>query len=111
MSQVHTWYNTQAHDVVDNYGITQDDIVYCPCRDDIRRVTANPSYSPRYIWEKKNYDTIKCCVKGCPDVCFAHSKVTDIARMRQIKEDLPEGDTIPFPIYLSKLIVLHAEFP
>ena len=95
MSQVHTWQNTQARDVVGNYGITPDDIVCRPCRDDIRRVTADPNYIPR--WEKKNHDTIKCCVNGCPDVCFAHSKVTDIAGMRQILEDLPEGDTVPFP--------------
>ena len=50
---------------------------------------------------EKNLDTIKCYVNvnGCPDVCFAHSKATDIAtcRMRQILEDLPKGDTVPFP--------------
>ena len=98
MSQVHTWQKTQAHDVVANYGITPDDTVCRPCRDDIRRVTANPSYSPR--WKKINHNVIKCFVKGCPDVCFAHSKVTDIDRLRQILEDTSlqiEGDTIPFP--------------
>ena len=51
MSQVHTWQNTQARDVVGNYGITPDDIVCRPCQDDIRRVTVDPNYSPR--WEKK----------------------------------------------------------
>ena len=98
MSQVHTWQNTQARDVVADYGITLDDIVCRPCRDDIHRVTANPSHSPR--WEKIKHDVIKCCVKGCPDICFAHSKVTDSDTMKQILEDKSlqiEGDTIPFP--------------
>ena len=43
---------------------------------------------------------IKCCVKGCPDISFAHSKVTDSDTMKQILEDASlqiEGDTIPFP--------------
>ena len=69
-SQVHTWQNNQARDIVGNYGITPDDIVCRPCRDDIRRITADSNYSPR--WEKINHDIIKCCVNGCPDVCFAH---------------------------------------
>ena len=97
MSQVHTWQKSQAHDVVTNYGIIPDDIVCRPCQDDIRRVTANPSYSPR--WEKTNHDVIKCFVKGYPDVDFVHSKVTDIDGMRQILEDTSvqiEGDTILF---------------
>ncbi len=57
MSQVHTWQNTQARDAVTDYGITLDDIVCRPCRDDIRRVTANPSHSPR--WEKIKHDVIR----------------------------------------------------
>ena len=46
VSQVRTWQNTQARDVVAEYGITQDVVVYRPCRDDIRRVMTNPSHSP-----------------------------------------------------------------
>ena len=51
MIQVQTWQNTLARDVVAKFGITPDDIVCRPCRDDIHRVTANPDHSPR--WGKK----------------------------------------------------------
>ena len=82
--QVHTWQNIQARDVVADYGITLNDIVCRPCRDDIRRIIANPSHSPR--WEKIKHDVIKCCVKGCPDICFAHSTVTHSDTIKQILE-------------------------
>ena len=78
--------------------ITPDNIVCRPCQDDVRRVTANRSHRPR--WEKINHDVVKCCVKGCPDVCFVHSKVTDINTMKWILEDASleiVGETIPFP--------------
>ena len=77
------------------YGITQDDVVCRPCRDDVRRVMTNPSHSPR--WEKVKHDAIKCCVKDCPGTCFVHSKINIV---KQVFEDTglqTEGDTIPFP--------------
>ena len=95
VSQVCTWQNTQARDVVAEYGITQDDVVCRPCRDDVRRVMTNPSHSPR--WEKVKHDAIKCCVKDCPGTCFVHSKINTV---KQVFEDTglqTEGDTIPFP--------------
>ena len=67
MSQVQTWKDTKACDLVTKIGIALNDMVCRPCRDDVRRVLADPSHSPR--WKKTN-KLIKCCVKSCPDVFF-----------------------------------------
>ena len=96
MSKVQSWQNAQACELVSKLGITLDDIICRPCRDDIRRVLANCSYIPR--WGKRNKLT-KCCVKGCPDVCFVHSKVTDACTIKRIFEDkcLETEGNIPVP--------------
>ena len=84
MSQVHTWQSTQAREVGARFGITQADMVCRPCRDDIRRVTANPNHNPR--WEKQNQNVNTCCVEGCTSICLTHSKVTDTKTIKQILE-------------------------
>ena len=124
MSKVQSWQNAQACELVSKLGITLDDIICRPCRDDIRSVLANCSYIPR--WGKRNKLT-KCCVKGCPDVCFVHSKVSDACTKKRIFEDkcLETEGNIPvyLPLYvyitttwyitsfsLSKPTALHVEF-
>ena len=96
MSKVQSWQNAQACELVSKLGITLDDIICRPCRVDIRRVLANCSYIPR--WGKRNKLT-KCCVKGCPEVCFVHSKVTDACTIKCIFEDkcLETEGNIPVP--------------
>ena len=81
VSQVQTWQNTKTCDLVTRIGITLNDMICHPCRDDVGRVLANPSHSPR--WKKTN-ELIKCCITSSLDVCFVHSKVTDADTMKSI---------------------------
>ena len=81
MSTVSTWQSMQACDVTGQYGITRNDMVFRPCRDDVRQVAANPgSHTPR--WEKRK-DLKKCCVKECQNDCFANTKTTDRNTMKK----------------------------
>ena len=94
MSQVHTWQSAKACGVAAKFGITPADTVCRPCRDDVRRVIANPR------WEKIHQSVTTCCVEGCASICFAHSKVTDTNTLKDIFEQANvhnKGDTIPFP--------------
>ena len=95
MSTVHTWQSTKARDAVGEYGITLQDTVCRPCRDDLRRIAANPDIRPR--WEKEKN---KCCVKDCTNACFAHSKVIDSDNTKRLVDNTNlqfENDSIPFP--------------
>ena len=101
MSHVETWRNAQACDFVANIGITPDNLVCHPCRDDVRRVLANPSHVPR--WEKKSKHN-KCCVRGCSELHFVSSRVTDPEKLNEIFTEnslQTEGD-IPVPTPLCK---------
>ena len=51
MSTVHSWQSAQARSAVSEYGITQNDTVCRPCRDNIHRVVPNPDLKPR--WRKE----------------------------------------------------------
>ena len=82
-STVHSWQSTQARSVVSEYGITQNDTVCRPCRDDIRRVVANPDLKPRWRKEQEK----KCCVKDCADTCHVvHSKLIDSDNAKKLLE-------------------------
>ena len=62
MSTVATWQSIQARDTIARYGITPQDVICHPCRDDIRKIIANPSLQPR--WERLiQKEVIKCCLK------------------------------------------------
>ena len=52
--------------------------------------------------EKELNKLTKCCVKGCPGVCFVHSKVTDACTIKRIFEDkcLETEGNVPVPIPL-----------
>ena len=43
MSKVQTWQNAQATQYIQTLGIALDSLICRPCRDDIRRVLADPS--------------------------------------------------------------------
>ena len=96
-STVHSWQSTQAQSVVSEYGITQNDTVCRPCRDDIRRVVANPDLKPRWRKEQEK----KCCVKDCADTCHVvHSKLIDSDNAKKLLESTTlqfENNRIPFP--------------
>ena len=74
------------------YGITLDDTVCRPCRDDLRRIVAHHDLQPR--WEKVKQ--CKCCVRDCTEDCFAHSKVIDSDVMNRLFE-CTDSASIPFP--------------
>ena len=93
MSTVHMWQSEQARDTaVGVYGITLDDTVCRPCRDDLRRIVAHHDLQPR--WEKVKQ--CKCCVRDCTEDCFAHSKVIDSDVMNRLFECI-DSASIPFP--------------
>lgn len=98
MSKVSTWHNSQACYTVSQYGITEDDIICRPCRDDVRWIAANPSsHTPR--WEKRRQEK-KCHVKECDNKFFTQTKATDKITITTIFSELDlqtEGEEIPFP--------------
>ena len=96
MSTIHSWQSTQARNAVSEYGITENDTVCRPCRDDLRRIAANPNLKPRW---KKEQD--KCCVKDCTDTCHVvHSKLINCDDTKGLLESTSlqfENNSIPFP--------------
>lgn len=98
MSEVQTWQSQQARDNAAKCGILSGDLVCHPCRDDLHRISANASHIPR--WKKKNPITDKCCVRGCSDICFAHSKmqIFTTPTAEQLKDiDIVLDENMPSP--------------
>ena len=67
------------------------------CRDDVRRVLADPSHVPR--WSKRNEQS-KYSIKSCSDVSFVSSNLADRERMNQLIKQIAveiECNKIPIP--------------
>ena len=99
ISKVSTWKRTQDKEFLADYGVNEDDFVCRPCRDDVRRLVRSqgPTQIPR--WEKKKKE-VRCCVKGCEEMCFAHYNSKDYSTVQVVFEATnleTKGDTIPFP--------------
>ena len=102
MSNVQTWQNSQATQYIQTLGIALDSLICRPCRDDVRRVLADPSHVPR--WSKRK-ERSKCCIKSCLEVSFVSSNLANTEKMNQIIKQVDfeiEGDDIPIPTPLCK---------
>ena len=102
MSNVQTWQNAQATQYIQTLGIAFDSLICRPCRDDVRRVLADPSHVPR--WSKRN-ERSKCCIKSCSEVSFVSSNLADREKMNQLIKQVDvaiEYDDIPIPTPLCK---------
>ena len=98
ISKVATWQSTQAQDEVAKFGITVDDMVCQPCRDNVQKILGCPDHTPR--WEKRKKNEVKCCVKGCDNGSSVHNRAIEHNTIQQVFDDVGlqiEGDTIPFP--------------
>ena len=96
ISKVSTWKRTQDKEFLADYGVNEDDFVCRPCRDDVRRLVRSqgPTQIPR--WEKKKKE-VRCCVKGCEEMCFAHYNSKDYSTVQVVFEATnleTKGDTI-----------------
>ena len=102
MSNVQTWQNSQATLYIQTLGIALDSLICRPCRDDVRRVLADPSHVPR--WSKRK-ERSKRCIKSCLEVSFVSSNLANTEKMNQIIKQVDfeiEGDDIPIPTPLCK---------
>ena len=81
ISKVSTWKRTQDKEFLADYGVNEDDFVCRSCRDDVRRLVRSkgPTQIPR--WEKKKKE-VRCCVKGCEEMCFAHYNSKDYSTVQ-----------------------------
>ena len=74
-------------------------------------------------WEKKSKQN-KCCVRGCSELHFVSSKVTDPEKLNEILAEYPKGTFQFQPLYVSnittqyitwfshsKLTALHVVYP
>ena len=97
MSKVSTWHAERARQIAVSCGISEDDLVCRPCRDDIHRMEQNPTHFPR--WEKKKSELVLCCVYGCNSICFVHTKLPCEKELEGIKFD---DDRITTPALLCQ---------
>ena len=75
-----------------------------PCRDDLCRISTDPSHVPR--WKKKSQETVKCNAHGCSDVCFSKLQVLDIKQHFE-EIELQFDGYIPFPTSPLQPSLLH----
>ena len=70
MSRVCTWKSISACEFIAERGVTREEVVCRPCRDDIGRAGKNPSYIPR--WEKAD-NIHRIPVTGAQQLVGGHS--------------------------------------
>ena len=102
ISRVKTWKNIKACEFVAEKGITGDNHICRPCRDDVGRVLTNSTYHPR--WEKQRINN-ECCIRCCTNDVFASSNMADANRMSLAVEECglkSKLSVLPIPTPLCK---------
>ncbi len=80
MSSPQEWKSEQAREFVRSAGVHEDGIVCRPCRKDVSRVVADPSYLPIGGTKPKS----NCCVQDCSEQVYACSRMARNDRITAI---------------------------
>ena len=60
MTRVSKWHSQESQEIALRYGIIEQDLVCRPCRDDIRRLSSNPEFVPRWGKKRSQNDNVLC---------------------------------------------------
>ena len=100
LSEPQSWKNEQARTVIRSLEMAPDCRICRPCRNDITRLTKNPDHQPR--WAKQQQSV--CCLPGCTEPTFSHSKMATQEQLGLIAHTLGCSSlpTLPIPTPLCK---------
>ncbi len=98
-----TWKSEQAQLLAKSLSVELHKPICRPCRDDISRLLRNPEHQPR--WKKQG--NTSCCLPGCSEPVFAHSRVASGDQLHSIAHTIGcsplSVQNIPIPAPLCKV--------
>ena len=105
LSSPSAWKDEQARTYVLSLKVPLACCICRPCRDDVRRVLANPNHVPRWKKGKNSSNSSNCCVLGCSSVTLSAVSNTSQAELQHAFQRTGlqcSSEVIPTPTPLCK---------